>query len=106
MSREEVVFTKKAIVSVAVISVIASNVLIGAVAVLWLWRFSDALEQKTTAAATAAAVSAVETTIRPMRDDVIRHGTSIEILKDRQDRIENIFIKPSGGRHGNAARDP
>lgn len=99
MSREEFVFSKKAIVVVSVISVIGSNVVIGFMAALWLWRFSDQVKKETTDAAMVAAVSAVQTTIRPALDWQIAHqagdnkmegkiNAEIEALKVRQDLLE------------------
>ncbi len=107
MSREEVVFTKRAIVAVSVISVIGSNIVMGFLAAMWIWRFSDQLKQETISVATEAAVAAVKETIRPMQDAAIKRDAQeeirqkrttddIETLKARQERIEDRFDRSIG----------
>ena len=99
MSREDLVFTKKAIVAVSVISVIASNVLIGAMAILWLWGFADKIEAKTTEAATKAAVAAAEKSIQPLNTEFQVHKATsdrdIESLKSKQAALESRINRPT-----------
>jgi hypothetical protein len=89
MSREDLVFTKKAIVVVAVISVLVSNIMIGFLGAMRFSHFSEEIKKSATEAATQAAVAGSEAAIRPFRDDQIRLGQKVENLEKRQDKFDD-----------------
>lgn len=85
MSREEFVFSKKAIVVVSVISVIGSNIVVGFLAAMWLWNFSARMQAEVTDSATRAATIAIEASLRPALDKQIAHEASDEKTEGRLD---------------------
>jgi hypothetical protein len=66
MSREDLVFTKRAMVTVAVLAVLGSQLITGVLTGLRLATAKEEMTGKATAAATAAAVAAVQTSVAPL----------------------------------------
>jgi hypothetical protein len=73
MSREDLVFTKRAMVVVAVLAVIGSQVITGVLAGWRAAQMQDELVSRATAAATAAAVAAVQNSVLPLREWQAHH---------------------------------
>jgi Tfp pilus assembly protein FimT len=92
MSREEYVFSKKAMVVVAVLSVLGSVAMGGLMIGFRMNSIEGEITSKATLAATAAAVSAVQTVVVPVRESGVKHEAlddqRVADLKARIERIE------------------
>ena len=91
MSREEFVFSKQAMVVVAVLSVLGSIAVGGLMIGLRMNGLEEQITVKATTAATAAAVAAVQTVVVPVKEQVIKHDAlDDQRVKDIQARVERL----------------
>lgn len=103
MSREEMVFSKRAMMVVAVLSVLGAQLLGGFIAGLRTARAQDEVVQKATAAATAAAVAAVQTSVEPLKIEMARHEAMDDERQKATDHrqeetIDRVEVLEKGGR--------
>lgn len=99
MSREDLVFTKKAIVVVAVLSVLGAVAVGGASAAWGLSRMRDDITTTATQAATAAAVAAAQAAIAPVREQLARHEAvddgREQRLRQDVDEVRGLIFRPA-----------
>jgi hypothetical protein len=93
VSREDLVFTRRAIVVVAVLSVLGTVALGGGTAMVAVYRMRDEITLAATQAATTAAVAAAQGAIYPVREKVIGHeredDARVDDIKRRLGRLED-----------------